>query len=272
MPRSSEVALVAFLLGASAAAGAPAKPASALALAHLSYVERRAELSSPRGWHDAKEGTAIRLGDGLRTGETLARLELPWMTMTLSPNSAVRFPDDYLLSVVLDQGRLQLRADKREILKVVTGEAQVRGQGWAVVRREGHVTLVTALAGRFLVEGAGRNVTLPPRTGTIVREGKPPLSPLALPEPPEGLMPGSDPRYVAPGDTISLSWMGTRSAYQVEVLPVGSDDVLIQRDVGAPPWRLTVAWPGAFRWRVASRDARGLEGEPSADGLFCVDK
>jgi hypothetical protein len=66
--------------------------------------------------------------------------------------------------------------------------------------------------------------------------------------------------------------MGTRTAYQVEVLPVGSDDVLIQRDVGAPPWRLTVAWPGAFRWRVASRDERGLEGKPSADGLFCVDK
>ena len=60
MPRSSEVALVALLLGASAAGGAPAKPASALALAHLSYVERRAELSSPQGWHEAKEGTAMR--------------------------------------------------------------------------------------------------------------------------------------------------------------------------------------------------------------------
>ena len=53
---------------------------------------------------------------------------------------------------------------------------------------------------------------------------------------------------------------------------MGSDVVLLQRDVGPPPWKIDVPWPGAFRWRVASRDERGLEGRPSADGGICVDE
>jgi hypothetical protein len=272
MRRLSEVLLTALLLSAPAVHGAPARPA-APPLARLSLVEQRVELSSARGWHEAKEGTTLRLGERVRTGaDALARLDTPWMTMTLSPASALSFPDEYLLSAVLEQGRVQLHAEKREILKLVTGEAEVRGQGWAVVRREGKTTLVTSLAGRFLVEGAGMTVALPPGTGTIVYEGKPPLSPLALPEPPEGLSPGSDPQYGAPGDTISLSWTPKGAAHQVEVLAVGSDYVLIQRDVGAPPWRVVIPWPGAFRWRVATRDERGLEGKPSAEGLICIDK
>lgn len=272
MRRLSEVALTALLLATPAVQGAPAR-AAAPALARLSFAEHRVELASARGWREAREGVAVLLGERLRTGaEAMARLDLPWMSMTLSPASAVAFPDGYLLSAVLEQGRVQLHADTREILKLVTGEAEVRGQGWAVVRREGKVTLVTSLAGRFLVEGAGKTVALPAGTGTIVRAGKPPLAPMALPAPPEGLSPGADPRYAAPGDTVDLSWAPKGAAHQVEVLPVGSDHVLIQRDVGAPPWRVAIPWPGAFRWRVATRDERGLEGKPSAEGLICIDK
>lgn len=215
----------------------------------------------------------MRLGDGLRTAaDALARLELPWMAMTVSSASAVRFPDEYLLSAVLEQGRVQVRTEKNEILKLVTGEAEVRGQGWAVVRRDGRVTLVTSLAGRFLVESAGQTVVLLPGAGTVVHHGKPPLPPVALPAPPEGLSPGSDPLYVERGEPVSLSWTSKGGAHQVEVLPIGSEHVLIQQDVGRPPWRLTIPWPGAFRWRVATRDQRGLEGVPSADGLICVEE
>jgi hypothetical protein len=275
MPRSSEVVLTALLLAAAEVRGAPAKPVTPAipTMARLSFVEQRVELASARDWHAAREGTAMRLGERLRTAaDALARLDLPWMTMTLSPASAVAFPDEYLLSAVLERGRVQLHAETREILKLVTGEAEIRGQGWAVVRREGNATLVTSLAGRFLVEGAGKTVALPPGTGTIVRAGKPPLPPRALPEPPEGLSPGSDPQYAALGETVALSWTPKGAAHQVEVLPVGSDYVLIQRDVGAPPWRVTIPWRGAFRWRVATRDERGLEGRPSAEGLICIDK
>jgi hypothetical protein len=273
MRRSSEIAFAGALLLAPAAGAAPARPAApGPALGRLIFVERRAELSSAQRWEEVKEGAAVRLGNGLRTTDAVARVELPWMTMTLGPNSAVRFPDEYLLSVVLDRGRVQLRADQRSILKLVTAEAEVRGQGWAVVRREGRQTLVTSLAGRFLVAGAGRTVSLIPGTGTIVHEGRPPLPPLLVPDPPGDLSPGSDPRYVARGEAISLAWAPRGTAYQVEVLPVGSDDVLLQRDVDGPPARISIPWPGAFRWRVASRDARGVEGMPSADGLFCVEK
>src|SRR6266702_516919 len=253
MPRSSEVVLAAMLLAAPAVGGTLADSAPAPALARLSFVERHVEHSSEQGWHEAREGTPLRLGDRIRTAaDALARLDLPWMTMTISPASTVGFPDGYLLCAVLEHGRTQLRAEKREILKLVTGEAEVRGQGWAVVRREGNATLVTSLAGFFFVEGAGKTVALPP--------------------PPQGLVPGSDPRYVAPGDTVLLSWTPRGATHQIEVLPVGSDDVLIQRDVGAPPWRVAIPWPGAFRWRVAARDERGLEGKPSGEGLICIDK
>ena len=52
---------------------------------------------------------------------------------------------------------------------------------------------------------------------------------------------------------------------------MGSDVVLLQRDVTASPVKIEVPWEGAFRWRVSARDARGLEGVPSADGLIAVD-
>jgi hypothetical protein len=77
---------------------------------------------------------------------------------------------------------------------------------------------------------------------------------------------------VAPGDPVALRWGGTGETYQVELLPVGSETVLWQRDVGKSPSDLTIPWPGAFRWRVSSRDERGLEGRPSREGLICVDK
>jgi hypothetical protein len=273
MPPLSGVVLAAWLVTSPAVPSIPDKLTAAPALARLSFVERRVEVSSARVWHEAKEGAAMRLGDGLRTAaDALARLDLPWMTMTLSPASVVRFPDAYLLAAVLDQGRVQLRAEKSEILKLVTDEAEVRGQGLAVVRREQKATLVSSIAGRFFVEGAGRIVALRAGTGTIVYAGKPPLPPLALPPPPEGLSPGSDPRYAALGDAVLLSWAPKGAAHQIEVLAVGADDVLIQRDVGAPPWPLAIPWPGAFRWRVATRDDRGLEGKPSAEGLICIDK
>jgi hypothetical protein len=269
MPRSSDVLLAGLLASAMAGAATAAPPP---ALARLSFAEERVELASTGGWTAAREGASVRLGDRLRTAaDAMARLDLPWMDLTLGPSSAVGFPDDYLLSAVLEQGRVQLRADAHEMLKLVTGEAEVRGQGRLVVRRRERTTLVSSLDGRFVVTGAGRTVALSAGQGTIVAAGRPPLPPRALPEPPVGLSPGSDPRYVARGSPVTLTWTPRAATHQVEVLPVGSEDVLVQRDVGAPPWRLTIPWRGAFRWRVAARDEDGLEGRPSDEGLICVD-
>jgi len=238
-------------------------------------VERQVEQAAGNsGWQQAVEGGTLRIGERLRTGpDGLARLELSWMTLTVSPGSAVRFPDAFLLSAVLDSGRAVLDAEDRESLKLVTAEAEVRGQGRAVVRQQGETTLVTCLAGRFVVRGGEQAVTLLAGRGTVVRADSGPSAAVTLPAPPptSGLRPGRDCVYVSPSEPVELNWRGEAPAYQVEILPVGSDCVLMQRDVAAPPARLAIPWSGAFRWRVSSRDVRGLEGSPSEDGLICVD-
>jgi len=233
---------------------------------------------SPLFEEDVRE--AVRAASAVRarrtpqsTGpEAVARVELPWMALTLGPGSTLRFPEAFLLSVSLESGRALVEAQDREALKIVTGEAEVRGLGRAVVRREGRATLVSCLAGRFVVEGGPAAVVLTAGRGTVVAAGRAPSPPEAVPTPPsEGLWPGADPVYVAPGEAVELRWKGGAPAYQLELLPVGSEVVLLQRDVAAPPARIAVPWEGAFRWRVSARDRRGLEGVPSADGLIAVD-
>jgi hypothetical protein len=247
----------------------------AASLAQLSFVEKGVERApGGGGWNDAVEGGSFDIGDGLRTGpEGLARLELPWMVLSLSPNSDVVFPDEYVLSIVLEKGRAVLEAEAHPALKLETAEAEVRGTGRAIVRREAGRTLVTCLDGRFRVAGSGRAVSLSPGQGTVVTAGRAPTAAEDTPAPPseEGLWPGQDPVYTEPGEALELQWEPQAPAFQIEVLPVGSETVLLQRDVGPPPARLALPWSGAFRWRVASRDDRGLEGLPSPDGLICVD-
>jgi hypothetical protein len=258
-------------LGWAASSSAQTAPS----LARLSFVEKGVERAAGGGgWNDAVEGGRFDIGDGLRTGsEGLARLELPWMVLSLSPNSDVVFPDEYVLSIVLEKGRAVLEAREHPALKLETAEAEVRGTGRAIVRREAGRTLVTCLDGRFRVAGSGRAVSLSPGQGTVVAAGGAPSAAEDAPSPPgeEGLWPGQDPVYTEPGEALELQWEPAAPAFQIEVLPVGSETVLLQRDVGPPPARLALPWSGAFRWRVASRDGRGLEGLPSADGLICVD-
>jgi len=256
------------------AAPAPAAAQGALSLARVSLVESTVERARKSGgWQAVVEGASLEIGETLRTGPAaLARLEFPWMALTLSPGSTLRFPDAFLLSATLEGGRALLDAPEREVLKVVTAEAEIRGQGRAVVRREGRATLVSCLGGRFVVRGGDASVTVTAGRGTVVASGRAPSPPEAVPAPPSrGLWPGGDPVYVAPGEALDLRWKGEAPAYQVELLPVGSEVVLLQRDVVGPPARITVPWEGAFRWRVSARDRRGLEGAPSADGLIAVD-
>jgi hypothetical protein len=268
-PRLAWAALLAIL-----AAPAATSAQGALSLARLSLVERKVELAKKgTTWQAAVEGGPLQIGEALRTGpDAVARLDLPWMALTLGPGSILRFPDAFLLSASLEGGRALVEAQGRDALKVVTEEAEVRGQGRAVVRRQGKDTLVTCLAGRFFVQGGTSTVTLAPGHGTVVRSGRAPSAPEAVPAAPaQGLWPGKDPAYVTPGEPLELRWKGTASAYQLELLPVGSDVVLLQRDVAAPPARIEVPWEGAFRWRVSARDERGLEGVPSEDGFIAVD-
>jgi hypothetical protein len=252
---------------------AVAAPAPAPALGRLTYVERTVELEGAGAWRAAREGGALRIGERLRTaGDAVLHIDFSWMAASVSASSVLHFPDGHFLEGQLAQGRVALRADRREILKLVTDEAEVRGQGRVVVRRTGQETLVSALAGRFSVDGKPGVVNVPAGSGVVVRAGGAPLKAVLLPAPPDGLVPGQDALYAAPGKPIDLRWNGRAAAYHVEVLAVGSDTVLLERDVTAPALQLAIRWPGAFRWRVASRDASGLEGLPSREGLICVDE
>jgi hypothetical protein len=275
MRPSSRLLRAALLAPLAAAAVPPAASAQgALALARLSLVERKVELAkSGATWQAAVEGGPLQIGEALRTGpDAVARLELPWMALTLGPGSTLRFPDAFLLSASLEAGRAVVETQGRDALKVVTEEAEVHGQGRAVVRRQGKETLVTCLAGRFHVHGGEGAVTLAAGRGTVVRSGRAPSASEPAPAPPtEGLWPGRDPVYAAPGEPLEVRWEGKAPSYQIELLPVGSDVVLLQRDVAAPPARIVVPWEGAFRWRVSARDRRGLEGAPSQEGLIAID-
>ena len=243
-------------------------------LAKLTYVENEVEARGPSGWKDAIEEGDFDIGQQLRTGPNgMARLQLPWMALSISPDSILRLPDEFFLSVLLEKGRAVLEAENHDSLKLVTPEGEIRGLGRAVVRREPGRTLVTCVTGRFLVEARGRGVVLEAGRGTIVAAGRAPTPAEDTPAPPtdEALWPGMDPVFANPGDTLDLVWEADAPAFQIEILPVGLDYVLYQRDVGPPPYQVKVPWSGAFRWRVASRDERGLEGVPSPEGLICID-
>jgi hypothetical protein len=230
----------------------------------------RAEPPDKTSWRKVAAGDRLRTGDTLRTSEAgVARIELPWMKMTLAPASMISIPASAVLSTVLDQGRAEFSGPGRDIVKIQVGEGEVRGGGRLVLRRSVGRTSVTALDGAFKVRSAGRIVEVKQGQGTLVVDGRPPEPARALPLPPKGLRPGADVGYVRSGQPVELHWAGSAASHHVELLTLQGDDVLLARDIAASPLRLSVPWLGTYRWRVSARDARGVESLPSADGMIC---
>ena len=246
-----------------------------IAVATLAYaagpVERETLGTNARS--SLKPGEFVRTGDRIRTGpESVARLAFPWMSVTASPSTTLHIPSEVILSAVFDQGRAEIAAEGGDILKLRTAEAEVRGAGRVVVRRDSRrqALVVTAREGTFRVEGAGKAVVLLAGEGTVVRQGSPPEPATRLPPAPTDLLPGKDPVYGVKGEPATLSWRLAGASHHLEVLPLESGDVLLERDVGAGPEKMTIPWLGTYRWRVAARNAMGLESLPSVDGLICV--
>jgi hypothetical protein len=119
------------------------------------------------------------------------------------------------------------------------------------------------------VRAAGRTVEIKGGEGTVVMDGRPPEAPTPLGAAPRGLQPGKDPVYVRVGQSVDLRWTAAGPSHHVEILALQTDEVLLAREVGAPPIRVEIPWMGTYRWRVSARDARGLESPPSAEGLIC---
>jgi hypothetical protein len=263
-----------FAIGCLLALGPPAagavKGVVGTPVGRITFVEGTVERETPKPGK-VEEGSPARTGDRLRTGAGgLLRLEFPWMSLQASPGSVVSVAPGPILSVSLDAGRVQLDSQADEIIKLKAGDSEVRGRGHAIVRQEGSSTLVTVVNGQFSVTAQGRKVSVERGQGCVVLPRTPPSAPRQLPEPPSGLIPGSDPRYLRPTEEIELQWGATRGPYTVQVLGIDSQVVLIEREAREARQILAIPWPGTFRWRVASRDGVGLEGLPSPEGLLCV--
>jgi hypothetical protein len=278
-------ALVALRLGAPGAAAAQAPPRSpapeptprargaGIGIGKLAFLDQaieRAELPAKASWQRLREGDALRTGDSFRTApDATAHLEFPWMAVTLGGSTMLTIPASSVLSTVLEQGRAEFAGPGREIVKITVGDGEVRGGGRLVLRRSVGRTTAAALEGSFRVRAAGRTVEIKAGEGTVLADGRPPEAATPLPAAPGGLEPGKDPLYVRSGQAAELRWTARSPAHRVEVLALDRDVVLLARDVAAPPLRLELPWPGTYRWRVAARDARGVESRPSAAGLIC---
>jgi hypothetical protein len=256
------------------AARPPKLKATGVPVARITFGEGALEHAAHGGkWKRASEGERIKTGDKVRTGPlATARIAFPWASLTLGSGSTLAVAPSPILATVLEEGRVEQSAEGSDNIKLLTPDAEVRGRGRVVVRRRGRTTFVTVVEGRAQVYAGEAKLSLESGQGCRVEAGSAPEL-RELPAPPRETVPGRDPKYVAGGKEVTLAWAGAASGYHVQILPIGSPEVLLARDVAASPLRVEIPWPGTFRWRVSVHDAQGNEGVPSTDGYFCmVDK
>jgi hypothetical protein len=223
-------------------------------------------------WKDAQESTAIRTGDGVRTGATgAAEIDLAWAKLVLGPSSSFRVAPSRALTGLLEQGRLEQRATLHDIVRLKTPEASIRGHGDVVVRRQAARTAVSALSGAFVIKTPQGEVHLPGGQGLVIEAGQTPAPAAALPVPATGLSPASDPTYVMRGSPARMSWKTSAPRSHVQLVAVGTGEVVHDGDVDGSSYSSSAELDlGLYRWRVFPVSEAGLEGIPSSEGLICV--
>ena len=273
--RSRRAAAGACVLGLvlSAASGTSGQEgavvAPGVAIAKLEVLDGTVEMEVGRRWSRVDTGASIRAGSRLRTREgSAARVAFPWMDLILSADALLGLPATPVLSAVLEQGRLEQRS-AGSILKVQTREAEVRGAGSVIVRRNDGTTQVTATDGSFRVHGSRAMVALATGEAAVARSKRDVQGGATTPVAPMELSPGADPVYVRKGQPLSLRWRGDYPVYHVDVL-THEGGLLISRDVKARTLQVRVPYEGLYKWRVAGVSGEGVEGLPSTDGLFVV--
>jgi hypothetical protein len=269
--RARRLVVVALLTLPIACAGTLAG-AAGVPIGRITVVGSRAERSlNGRDWSEIADGALLRTGDRIRSDDrTLARIDVGWVSLVLSPSSEIEIPPSKVLSFRLERGRLQQTSEGEDIVTMRTSECLVRGRGHIVVRREAQTTAISVRVGRFRIDAAGAVASLDPGFGLLIRRGQPPSAPRPLLPAPDGLVPGPDPLYVERNEPVHLEWHSSAQLHEVELLAVGTETLVQQTNVGTSPAALTVPWPGTYRWRVVARDADGLESLPSRSGLLCV--
>src|SRR5512145_831494 len=204
------------------------RPAGALPVGTLAFASGLVERSTDgKKWSRLRAGETIRTGDRIRTGaDGLARLGLPWMTVTTAPSSIVSFPAAVVLATQLDSGRVEMNAQSGQIVKVQSAGVEVRGAGWVVIRRAAPASgvQVMALEGSFRLLNEDGSTTLRAGTGTTIHSKGEASAPNALPPPPEGLVPAADPIYVREGTPVRFNWTSAAASHHLQILPLDSEE------------------------------------------------
>jgi len=278
--RRKVLLLTALLAGFSVAGlSARRRPPGGIEVGKLVWTEGDVQLApligtgpGRGGWQRTTRGDALRTGDAVRTtASALARVEFPWMDVTLGPGATLSVPPKAVLSTVLEEGRAEFSGPGRDIVKIEVGRGEVRGGGRLVLWKTGDRTSATALGGAFRVRSGERTVEIKAGQGTFLVDGQPPAPATALPASPDRLKPGAEVGYVRSGHPVELRWTpaGGSTQHHVELLALEREEVLLARETGGSSLQLQIPWLGTFRWRVSARDGRGLESRPSAPGIVC---
>jgi hypothetical protein len=240
-------------------------------VAKLSFLDGTVELGAPSGsWSRVGEGARVKTGDLVRTNaQATVRVEFPFMSVIVGPSSVLGIAPSQVLSTYLEAGRVEEHAEGADAIKLRTQEAQIRGRGHVVVRREGGQTSIMVWEGRFLVAAGGRLLTVIGGVGAVVKNGKPPTA-VSLPEPPGDPVPGADPVYLPVGQAVQMKWTGKDLKYHLQLLGIDSDEVLVERETVEQTFTLPIPWPGTYRWHVSGLTSDGLETRPSHDGFVCA--
>ncbi len=244
-------------------------PAAEIPVGRVQPIAGSVRLHASGHWKNTDELSPLRTGDRLLTDPvSAAQIDLAWAMLLLGPQSSLTVQPSRLLTVVLEEGRLEQWAVGHDIVRFRTSETSVRGHGHVVLRRQGQTTAISALTGAFRVDGPSGYVVLSGGQGTVVNGTDPP-APAPLPASPLATATGPDAAYVLKTVPFRLSWNSAAPLHHLQLIAVPSGDVFFAGDVMGSSHEASLP-VGLFRWRVLAVSDAGLESEPSSEGLICV--
>ncbi|KAB2922427.1 MAG: hypothetical protein F9K22_11720 [Bacteroidetes bacterium] len=247
-------------------------------------AKRQGEVSKRKGllgrWDEARLGDLLKRSDGVRTGEaSFAQLSFtdgvdvmvdPNSTLLIRESTMDRLDRSIRRDIALVRGgllaTLTAGAKERNDLRLQAGSSrsEVRsGKFWASAVEERRVRL-SNYDGTMKVSATGAAVQLGANEGTVVEQGRPPMTPVRLLPPPELLWPRIDSTVYTP--ELPLAWRPVPGAkgYRVE-LSAAKDFTADPHTaaVSAPAYRLQNLKLGLLYARVTAVDALGLRGMES---------
>lgn len=207
---------------------------------------------------------SLELGDGSRVQV------MPGTRLKITEAAASRAGDRYRVRMQLDAGEIQRELpppapgttrESQVLMRAVN--VGVRGTVF-LARAEGESGRVMVHRGEVRLEGRGEPKALTENYGTVVREGQPPENPTVLPPPPTLHEPAQGTRILEAVARLRWEPHPQASAYVWEVArdPGFKSMVARGRSQASEATVERLLEDGLHHWRVASVDARALQGRP----------